>query len=129
MEMVENKLNVTNTTRRVMWKVLAQIQPDWRLTEEELCRAIGGLNDEFVSQQMSGRTDPVPDETVLCVSHLMTIYRCLTDIFPNREQANTWIDRPNSAELFNGRPARAVILAGDLEVLAQVSRYLLAARG
>lgn len=119
-----DNLGSNKETLRVLWKVMAQIQRDWRLSDEELGQALGGLSADFVALQKAGSTGTIPDDAVLRASHLMNIYRALHSLLTDKTIANTWVDRPNKAELFGGRPARDLIVSGDVKSLAGIQAYL-----
>lgn len=111
-------------TLRVTWKTLAQLQRDWRLSNEDLGQALGGLAPEFITRQLKGSIDTISDDVVLRASHMMNIHSALHALFEVKTQANTWVDRPNTAELFEGRPPRELIVSGDMKMLANIHVYL-----
>ncbi|MCW5589839.1 MAG: Y4oB family protein [Legionellales bacterium] len=63
------------------------------------------------------------------ISYILGIYKALRILLPNEEAANSWIHKPNSAEIFNGQSALDKLLQGRVIDLADVRRYLDAERG
>ena len=57
------------------------------------------------------------------LSHVFGIYHALHALFPE-SHADEWVHRPNSAELFGGRPAIELMTSGLSVDLATVRRYL-----
>ncbi|WP_425602696.1 antitoxin Xre/MbcA/ParS toxin-binding domain-containing protein [Stenotrophomonas indicatrix] len=74
--------------------------------------------------EQTGIAEELWPETLERVSYAIGIYRTLHSIFPDRQQADTWIRRPNSAELFNGAPALVLMCSGRIGDLASVRKYL-----
>ena len=63
-------------------------------------------------------------QTMERVSYVLGIYRALHTIFPDQEQADGWLRRPNASALFKGRPALVLMCSGRLEDLASVRAHL-----
>lgn len=63
------------------------------------------------------------------ISYILGIYKALQILFPEPDQADSWIKKPNNAPLFNGKSALDRMLGGSLIDLADVRRYLDAERG
>jgi len=62
------------------------------------------------------------------LSYILGIYKALHILFSDRT-ASQWLRNPNSAPLFNGQAPLEHMLSGQLIALADVRRYLDAARG
>ncbi len=62
------------------------------------------------------------------LSYILGIYKALHILFSDGT-AMQWLKNPNSAPLFNGRAPLEYMLSGQLVALADVRRYLDAARG
>lgn len=63
------------------------------------------------------------------ISHIAGIYKSLRILLPNSDQANSWINRPNKAPLFNGATALDRLRSGSMADLFIVRQYLDANRG
>ena len=62
------------------------------------------------------------------LSYILGIYKALHILFPDSTTVQ-WLKNPNSAPLFNGQAPLEYMLSGQLVALADVRRYLDAARG
>lgn len=58
------------------------------------------------------------------ISLVVGIYGALHTLFPDREQADTWIHRTNHAAGFDGRSASELMAEGQLAGLQAVRAYL-----
>ncbi|MFC5742201.1 MbcA/ParS/Xre antitoxin family protein [Dyella tabacisoli] len=63
------------------------------------------------------------------ISYLLGIYKDLQILFPDTQQADTWVHRPNQAPLFGGQSALQRMLSGNVADLYVVRQYLDAQRG
>lgn len=71
----------------------------------------------------TGKSDPA--QSLLRMSHLLGIHRCLTVLFGHGASgAQAWLHAPNSAPLFGGARPIDAILDGDAAVLKQIRGYL-----
>jgi hypothetical protein len=70
---------------------------------------------------------PLSADTIERISYVLGIYKSLQLLFPNAEQADAWMKKPNEA--FGGRSALAHALGGKVVDLATVRTYLDAVRG
>ena len=66
----------------------------------------------------------VTREALERISYLLGIYRAVHTIFPNQQQADGWVRQPNSAPLFQGASALALMCSGRLDDLAAVRQHL-----
>jgi len=63
------------------------------------------------------------------ISYLLGIFKALQILFPDPEQADAWLRRPNQAALFGGHSALERMLSGNVADLFVVRQYLDAQRG
>lgn len=63
------------------------------------------------------------------LSYILGIYKALQILLPDPEAADSWMQRPNAAPLFGGRPPLARILGGHVADLYEVRRWLDGQRG
>ncbi len=63
------------------------------------------------------------------LSYILGIYKALHILLPDPRSADTWINRPNMAPLFGGRPPRERIFGGHVADLFEVRRWLDGQRG
>ncbi len=63
------------------------------------------------------------------ISYVLGIYKALHILLPNNAAADSWLKKLNNAPLFSGRTALDKLMVGRVVDLADVRRYLDAARG
>lgn len=100
---------------------------EWRLSEKEMRVLLGEPARSTFYNWRNGKVSSLSRDTLDRISLVSGIYKALQLLFPQPEQANAWIKKPNSA--FAGSSALDVMLAGGLVDLARVRRYLDAQRG
>lgn len=66
----------------------------------------------------------ISGDTLLRMSYLLGIWKALNILLPNPESARTWIHRPNSAALFNGKTPLSVMVQGKISDLQRVRQFL-----
>ena len=72
---------------------------------------------------------PLTQDVLERISYLLGIYKALHILFPNEQQADSWLQRPNHAALFGGQPALQRMLGGQVADLYVVRQYLDGQRG
>ena len=68
-------------------------------------------------------------DTLERISYLLGIWKSLQILFPDPQQADGWLARPNQAPLFGGQSALQRMLSGNVADLYVVRQYLDAQRG
>ncbi len=68
-------------------------------------------------------------DTLERISYLLGIWKDLQILFPDTQQADSWVHRPNQAPLFGGQSALQRMLSGNVADLYVVRQYLDAQRG
>ena len=76
-----------------------------------------------------GESGDLSQDTLERVSYLLGIYKALRILFTSKDQANSWIHRENSANLFAGKSALDFMLHGKMANLFETRKYLDAQRG
>lgn len=103
-------------------RVFARIADVWSLSGEEQDAILGQpLESAF---RLDGAAGGIQAETLQRISYLLGIYRALHAIFPNDDQADSWIRRANKAPLFGGLSALELMCTGKVCDLASVRQYL-----
>lgn len=105
-------------------QAFVQIVNAWSLTELEQSAILGQPVEAAFAVLKTGVVDDIWPETLERVSYLIGIYRALRTIFPNQQQADGWVRRPNTAAPFSGDNALALMCSGRLSDLATVRQYL-----
>ncbi len=102
----------------------------WKLTNDEQRVLLGEIPESTFYKWKSNPSSVVLQRDKLeRISYILGIYKALQILFPNAEQADAWIKKPNNAPLFNSRSALDKMLSGNVVDLFKVRTYLDAQRG
>lgn len=105
-------------------KAFTRIAQAWCLTDQEQSAILGKpLDAAFASLEPEG-ADASHRETLERVSFIIGIYIALHTIFPNAQQANSWVRRTNNAPFLNGATALEHMCSGKVGALASVRQHL-----
>lgn len=96
----------------------------WNLTDQEQSAILGRSINLAGAQLQEAAADEVSPETLERISYVLGIYRALHILFPDQQQADSWIRRPNEATPFKGGTALALMCSGRLSDLATVREHL-----
>jgi len=96
----------------------------WMLSAQEQSAILGRPIGAASPKLEVGEADGLPPETLERISYVLGIYRALHTLFPDQQQADSWLRRPNSAAPFKGASALALMCTGHLSDLATVREYL-----
>ncbi|UKJ25881.1 MbcA/ParS/Xre antitoxin family protein [Stenotrophomonas maltophilia] len=96
----------------------------WNLTDQEQSAILGRPINLAGAQLEATAADEISPETLERISYALGIYRALHILFPDQQQADSWIRRPNEATPFKGGTALALMCTGRLSDLASVREYL-----
>lgn len=102
-------------------------QNEWSLSETDARVLLGEPSRSTFYNWRNGKVSTLSRDTLERVSYVAGIYKALHLLFPQPDQANAWLKKPNAA--FAGQSALDVMLAGSIVDLARVRRYLDAQRG
>jgi hypothetical protein len=101
----------------------------WRLRVAEQRKLLGDP-PESTFYKWKREQDGNPGRDVIeRISYLLGIFKALQILFPDPEQADAWLRRPNQATLFGGHSALERMLSGNVADLFVVRQYLDAQRG
>jgi Protein of unknown function (DUF2384) len=109
---------------RTFWR-LAEA---WQLSPAEQMTLLG-VGRSALYQWKAGKVGPLDRHVLERLSYLFGIYAALQLLFPERDRADAWVRKPNSAPLFGGRSALQRMLGGQVADLYVVRQYLDAQRG
>ena len=104
-----------------------RIMTAWGVGDMEARVLLGAPSRSTFYNYKRGEGGPLGADTLERISYVLGIYKALRLLFPNREQADGWMRRPNQA--FGGRTALDRALGGKVVDLATVRAYLDAVRG
>jgi len=105
-------------------ELFGKIAAIWQLSIAEQS-AILGISDAAYLDLRDVRHDThVSGEVLRRISYIVRVYRALNILLSSQEAADTWIRRPNDADLFCGASALAFILDGSEDSLVALHDYL-----
>jgi uncharacterized protein (DUF2384 family) len=104
------------------------IAKEWSLTTDEQMALLGLSSRSTLFAWKRAKDAKLDRDQLERVSHLLGIYKSLRILFSSDESARTWVKKPNSAPLFEGRPALERMSQGILGLYV-VRTYLDAQRG
>lgn len=129
MPALENKVLAQNPskTAQVALKVFFNIMKEWSIKNQDQMTLLGKPRSTTFYNWKKGQAASLSVDTMERISYIMGIYKALGILFPTREQADAWINKPNSH--FNNESALAYMLKGSMMHLYDLRRYLDAQRG
>jgi len=106
-------------------KAFFNIAAAWRLQPDQEMVLLG-ITDlpMFHAWKQNPMSATVSTDTLERISSILGIYKALQILFPDSNQADDWIHRPNTNALFAGKPALNRMLSGHLADLLLVRQYL-----
>ena len=129
-EVRNSKKSVNHTTKsQVALKAFFNMCEEWRLKNEQQIILLGEPSKTTFYRWKKGESGDLSQDTLERVSYLLGIYKALRILFTSKDQANSWIHRENSANLFAGKSALDFMLHGKMANLFETRKYLDAQRG
>jgi hypothetical protein len=110
-------------------RAFANIAEAWGLSVAEQLQLLGIASRSTFFKWRRERNPRLPRDTLERLSYLLGIYKSLQILLPDARAADEWVRKPNTAPLFNGRPALERMLSGQVADLFVVRQYLDAERG
>lgn len=106
-------------------RAVIQVLKVWNLTCAQSSQLLGVNEKEFLSWKIAIPSErDLSHEIILRVSYLLGIYKALHIIIPNKILADSWIQQPNKAPLFDGATPLTRMLQGNIEDLQVVRVHL-----
>ncbi|TPG09774.1 DUF2384 domain-containing protein [Rhodanobacter glycinis] len=110
-------------------RVFFRLAEQWKLRIAEQRKLLGDP-PESTFYKWKRQQDGAPGrDTIERISYLLGIWKSLQILFPDPEQADAWLHKPNAAALFGGHSALERMLSGNVADLYVVRQYLDAQRG
>jgi hypothetical protein len=106
-----------------------QVAERWDLRVAEQRRLLGDPPESTFYKWKRERDGQLARDTLERISYLLGIWKALQILFPDPQQADAWVRKPNQAPLFAGQSALQRMLAGNVSDLFAVRQYLDAQRG
>jgi hypothetical protein len=104
-----------------------RIMSAWGVGDTEARVLLGAPSRSTFYNYKRGGGGACSADTLERISYVLGIYKALKLLFPNPQQGDGWMQRPNTA--FGGRSALDHALGGKVVDLASVRAYLDAVRG
>lgn len=101
----------------------------WDVPAEDQMVLLGSVSKTTFYKYRKTPEVRLPRDTMERISYLMGIHKSLRIMFGDKPSTYDWVKRPNTDAPFNGQTALNRMLAGSIVDLADVRRYLDAARG
>jgi hypothetical protein len=101
----------------------------WNLRIAEQRKLLGDPPESTFYKWKRQQDGVLGRDTLERISYLLGIYKALQILFPDTEQADAWLHKPNQASLFGGHSALERMLSGNVADLYVVRQYLDAQRG
>jgi hypothetical protein len=104
-----------------------RIMDAWQVGDADARVLLGAPSRSTFYNYKKGEGGDLSADTLERISYVLGIYKALQLLFPNPQQADGWMRKPNEA--FGGRSALEHALGGHVVDLAHVRRFLDAVRG
>lgn len=101
----------------------------WKLRGADQRRLLGDPPESTFYKWKRERDAALGRDTLERISYLLGIWQALQILFPDPDQADAWLHKPNAAPLFGGQSALERMLSGNVADLFVVRQYLDAQRG
>lgn len=112
---------------QVALSVFFNIMSAWKVRAKDQIILLGKPAESTFYNWKKGKASSLSVDTLERISYVMGIYKALGILFPTREQADAWPQKPNKA--FNDETALDFMLKGSIIHLSDMRRYLDAQRG
>lgn len=103
------------------------IADKWGLSEAEQMSILGLDSRSTLQSWKRGKVAAISRDALERISYVLGIYKGLHILLP--KSADDWIRKPNSANLFGGRPAIDRMASGNVADLYVTRQYIDAMRG
>jgi len=101
----------------------------WGLRIAEQRRLLGDPPESTFYKWKRQQDGSLGRDTLERISYLLGVWKDLQILFPDPDQADAWLRKPNQAALFGGHSALERMLSGNVADLYVVRQYLDAQRG
>lgn len=123
-DVVVDRKRLSGPALRTFFRI-AQI---WQLSIEQQMTLLGVDARSTLAKWKSNPAVVLQTDTLIRISHILSIYKSLQILLPHEETADEWVRRPNTAPLFAGSSALDRMLRGQVADLLVVRQYLEAQR-
>lgn len=111
-------------------KAFFRIAELWKLTTQEQMSLLGLSAESTLFKWKKDVTSArVSRDQLDRISYILGIFKSLQILFTNKEDADTWVKKSNSASIFGGKSALEKMCSGHLIDIAEIRLYLDSQRG
>ena len=111
---------------RIAFGAFLRMADLWSLSTDQQITLLGSpARSTFFKWKKEGGILPV--DTLERISHLLSIHKCLTILFPDPDRADSWVHHEN--RYWHGQSAMDLMQSGRMADIILVRRYLDAQRG
>ncbi len=119
----------TETLAGPALRTFFRMAEQWKLRAADQRKLLGDPPESTFYKWKRERDAALGRDTLERISYLLGIWRALQILFPDPDQADAWLHKPNTAPLFGGQSALERMLSGNVADLFVVRQYLDAQRG
>ena len=119
----------TETLSAPALRTFFNMADQWKLRIADQRKLLGDPPESTFYKWKRERDATLGRDTLERISYLLGIWQALQILFPDPDQADAWLHKPNSAPLFGGQSALERMLSGNVADLFVVRQYLDAQRG
>ncbi|MEO6926662.1 MAG: MbcA/ParS/Xre antitoxin family protein [Rhodanobacter sp.] len=110
-------------------RIFFRMAEHWKLRIADQRKLLGDPPESTFYKWKRERDAALGRDTLERISYLLGIWQALQILFPDPEQADAWLHKPNAATPFGGQSALERMLSGNVADLYVVRQYLDAQRG
>lgn len=119
----------TETLSAPALRTFFNMAEQWKLRIADQRKLLGDPPESTFYKWKREREAMLGRDTLERISYLLGIWQALQILFPDPDQADAWLHKPNAAALFGGHSALERMLSGNVADLFVVRQYLDAQRG
>lgn len=123
----QNKASARKDLTGPALRTFFNIADKWRLSEAEQMSILGLDSRSTLQSWKQGKVAAISKDALERISYVLGIYKGLHILVP--QSADEWIRKPNSANVFGGRPAIDRMASGNVSDLYVTRQYVDAMRG
>ena len=114
--------------QQISFQTVIKIAALWELSDHQISMLLGlssenQLSEIKVTACEENGSEFLNKDSLLRISQLLGIFKCLETLFENSDSADTWLSSPHDNHLFNGKPPIEVMLS-DYNGIERVRSYL-----
>jgi len=117
--------DIAGSTLRTLFNIFKQ----WAINDDQAMQLLGTPRSSYFRWKQNPASARLGKDVLERASYLFGIYKNLQILLPDRQAADSWVNRPNAAPIFHDHPPIERMLAGNVADLYVVRQFLDAVRG